>query len=883
MAVDGSRTQQETQEGAPEKPPKTASRNSVSWSFLLGSVAAAATLVFGSVAVAAPYAQPDAEVTVTVDERLAEPGVLAGGELPLTITQEAVDAALEMYGVSAYRPTNVFVSADAGPESLDVPLPDDPSAYSTAAEVTLYLGDPILGDPQVSHPHRVVSLTEDETLHGYDTRYTVSQVLQRAFSNGQSAGSVVAAAQTAAHLLHPAPRPMGWLAAAGVSLAVASFAFYRWYRHRSRREADLRQFAAARSQLARLVLDLDALDVSHRTADAPATTRVSVLAPPGGDIGTQGSWDHIEREIRGLQADEAHLIRQFETTRPLSRTPQDAHRRQLEAFVDRTGELAAHTLDMEAALAVSSGWATAGRSLRRLLAPAFRAVTALTTGVEEALDASPRRTRLAGDRREELAGEVQRLRAAHRRLLALSMETASARQAAGHQTWSEAWTAADAALTRAGRDLRGTLESVTGRQLQSDGSTVEGWEEAARAAWQLSGAVDGPTRDGGARNSMWPRRLRTAALAVAGLAVVTTAGWGAGTLAVNSLDTYLYPWERTYPGGPTGSEQLSGITVHDPDGLGTGLPAFREEEIRKDLDDRFSVPVDLIIAVRDFDELDWKPKAGRSDWISLEYADVIEAAQSIKSDLAEDPAFGDDVIHPGAGELKPPHLLMPVYVDGRSQIVVFPAITGTLPLGQDLSSGGLTSATGLGLLPADRGWPISSELERFSSYFYDNAAFHDPTDPSELFFWIMLSVILLGTAVLQLLYWLGRLSAGAGRWSPQAKRLREAEDRLNRLLLDEDARDYAMAVSASAADVAAYGLTHQMLLWCARTLEELRLTPRAERLGSDFKKGVDRLLERLEVLTARHHSTLEQMDRLLQVDRTARLDRQSFGETSTFA
>lgn len=887
--VDGDTRESSTESS---KEPSTADRPAekspkLSWALILGSIAAAATLAFTAMAVSAPFARPDAEISVTVDERLAQPGATTDGGLPIMVSQVAVEAALEMHEVRGYQPLSMHFSADAAPEALDALHHDAPETFSTDADVTVYLGDPVLGDRLATPPNRIISLAEGLVDFGgnMDIRLTVAQVLQRSLNNGQEAAALAAAAQTAAHMVHPAPRATVWTTGAGISLAVMLLACFRWYRLRSRWEADQRRFAASRTELARIVLDLEALEVSYRTAEAAAAmdalTGLTGLTSQDGTLGIEHGWDHLQQEVRALQAEETSLLQLADAARPISRKPQDEHRCRLETFIDRAGALTSHTRAWESALAVSAGRPTAARALRELLAPVFSVVTELTTRIDDALEASPRRTRLAGTGREQLSAQAERLRVAHREMLRLSAAHIAGQGQGGDPGWRDSWAAADAGMVGAAHAIRRTVEPHGGQPAGSDAepSTVRALRDANQAVRRRFGdhrQLDGSLRSGEEASTdgtgilqrlVAGGRLRTLVLGVAGMAVVVVVGAGAGSWAAASLDSYVGPWDRPTP-GQIGDERLGDITVHDPAGLGTGLSVLQDDAIREHLVDRFTEPVDLVIAVRDLDEVDWSPHPDGGA-ITVGYGATLEAVWEIKAELAEDSDHpgSEPVVDPVAGEIIRPHVVLPVFVQDGT-MAVFPPVTGSLLLGENTQSGGLSFPVHF-TASVDEGshGMIAYRLEVLSRDLASNAVFYDQTDPGQVFRWVALAVVLLGAAALQVLHWIGSLAAGLGRWGRQATRLREAQDTLNRLFLEEDARDFAMAVSRTDADDAAHGLTHQMLLWCARTLDELRLAPRTDRHSRAFAREVDLLLQRLDVLTVRHHNTMEQMDRLLWAGR----------------
>lgn len=845
-------------------------------------LAALATLVLGVISLGAAVDQPDEPITFVVEDDIQ----VADGALPdLNITQEAVDQAAENASLGGYEPLKVIVSGDPAPEQVDATVDD--------ADVKLHLGDSLLADGQALPPLEVITLAEGLVADQYETRTGIVQALENSISSGHGPGAVVAAAQNATHLIHPAPNPLAWAAATGVAVSVTFFSFFGWFRRRAHRESDQRSLATARYQLARVVLDLDALEVSVHTARPNAA---------------ESQWDHVVNQVRRLQSREPELMSSVETAIP--RSTAHASRRALQEFVDDAAELTVQAHALEEALAVKSGWGTAERTLRGLLGPVHEALFELTTRVE-AQRPVPQR----------VSEELQIARDAHRSLLELTESDST-------EDIVTPWQQAETDLVRAVGELVQVLRRRNGRVVmhirdvrhhaevsrrrriasharhQSDqaetsrdrlrealGLTndeagqapLEVLEQAnvvARARFgdhrQLDAARDdlptAPVTEEPMRPISAPtqrqleaeqrrRSTRRTRTRLAAVGVVIVIGFVTGGIVSVPLQEQRPEWEQA------GDEQLAEITV---DGDTAGIEALDEQTIRNYLRDQFTEPVRLTLAVRPVDYLDWTTNPEHHDRIRIDYAHGVETMWRLKSEL--DPELTDPV----TADVQPPHVVLPVFVmNDSSRYVTLPAMTGTLAVGQETGLGELTfRLTDPPIWDEESGSAISYELESLSRQLNSNAVFSDRSDPQLIFWLVSTAVMLLGAVALLILRWIGQVSVGLGRWGRQAPRLHNAQQQLDRLLVDENTRDFAVAVSdtspeSAGTETAVQSLFDRLLLLCARELESLRLAPRDERGSVEFGRRVDRLVERLDVLTHQHRDTENRMAQLLRVSRDA--------------
>ncbi|WFP15670.1 hypothetical protein [Citricoccus muralis] len=828
---------------------------------VLGILTALLSVVCGVTGLWLDSRSPQEPIEIRVDADL-DAGTLAGGLLgDLNISQDTVDAAADRAELGGYQPLVVGISAEPAPTDLT-------TTASDGLDIEIFLGEPTLGEATGFPPSETVAISP-ELAEALDDPYAVRSGTINGFENsvgsGHGPGAVVAAVQNASRLIHPEPSGLLWYATAGISAGASFFLFWAWARRRRHREADERTLAAARYQLARVVLDMDALETSLETAEPTDTARAL--------------WTQIGQNVRRLQRQEPEVVAAVQASRRIPSNPQDARRRQLTDFAQRTAALHTDATVLEQSLEIQHGRRSS--AAHRLVHPLHEAVVELTTrliGVEDTLS---QREALSLTRHRQVIHDADQT------LLHLTEQD-------DVQTVSDQWLDAEADLMRSVaaltelmrrrdgrvvmhlRDVRFHTERAVNDRLAGHQDTLEARtrmrealglpEEAplqvletanvvARARFGDHPALDAsreelpqrPITDAPMRAVAAPtqrqlaqekqrasrRRFTRRALAVI---VVLVVGFSAGASAQYGLEQQRPAWEQA------GNEQLAEVVI---DGDTGGHEMLEEDRIRQYLHDQFTEPVHLTLAVRPASEyLDYTVQ--RQDRLHVGYAPAIQAMWRIKGEVGESSNIVDSV----TGDVTAPHVILPVFTLDDDTFTTLPALTGTLAVGEQTGLGELNyRLTDPPVWDFEHVSAVTTELESLSRQLNSNAVFTDRTNP-ELAFWaVSLAVIVLGAMVLLVLRWIGQLSAGLGRWSAQAPRLRAAQRRIDALFLAEDERDFTLALETGRPGAEAqHQLFDRMLLVCARELEELRLAPRAERTDAGFARRIDRLLARLDAL-----------------------------------
>ncbi|MGO1183708.1 MAG: hypothetical protein ACTHZ5_13765 [Micrococcaceae bacterium] len=824
---------------------------------LLGLLAAVLTVVCGVTGFWLGTRSPSEPIELRVDSALDAQTVAGGALGDLNISQDTVDAAAEQFGLGGYAPLVIGFSAEPAPSDLT-------TTASPGLDVEVFLGEPALGEATGFPPSEAVVLSPDlaEALADpYAVRSGTIDGFENSVGSGHGPGAVVAAAHNASRLIHPAPNPLLFYAAAGISAGASFVLFWAWARRRRHRETDERTLASSRYRLARVVLDQQALEASLEAGEPTETARAL--------------WEQIGRDVVRLQSQEDDVVAVVRSSRLVPKNRHDSRRRLLTEFAQHTASLLTDATVLEQSLEIQqSGRTSAAHSL---INPLHEAIVELNTrlmGVEQGLSqrealAVTQQTQVMNDadqallhltEREDpgrvsgewLRAEADLMRAVtaltqllrrrdgrvvmHLRDVRFHAELGLQERLAGHRDTAEARARLRATLGLPEEAPLQVLETANvvararfGDHPALDASRRELPRQPITA--EPMRAIAAPTQQQLKEEEQRATRRRATRVLLAG-ALVLLVGFAAGATAQTALEQQRPAWEQA------GDERLSEVII---DGDTQGHEMLTEERIRAYLRDQFSEPVRLILAVRPAEEyLEYTSQ--RSDRLHVGYAPAIRTLGRIKQEVS------------ATGELVPPQVILPVFILDDGTFTTLPALTGTLAVGEQTGLGELNyRLTDPPIWDFEHVSAVTTELESLSRQLNSNAVFVDRTNPQLAFWAVSLAVIALGCLVVQVLRWIGQLSAGLGRWGTQAPRLREAQQRIDRLFLTEDERDYALALDTGRPGVEAeHQLFDRLLIVCARELDDLRLAPRAERTDAGFARRIDRLLARLDSLHTRH-------------------------------
>lgn len=807
----------------------------------------AATAAFAAVGVGAITSEPQARITIVVEDGL-----------PLNITQETVDAAhagpIRSWEPLTFRVTADLLSrdelngnADAGADVLlstaieDSADPREPKRFSGAAVRSAAT------DPEAALSDR----------HHIGESYLTNVGL------GHGPLAVVASARTAAQVLTDGPirTPVFWVAGTGIGVLLTGAALTLSLRRRMRWESRYRRLAVAQRKLARVVLDLEALEATY--VATPQRSRPK---------GFTAAWEGL-REGTLQMARREDAVVEAVSSRETALRPATAEL--VSGFESGAGELTRLADALLAAGAVHSRLAGGTTTFDRLAAPLNDAARELLVRME----AAPGGT--------VPAKGLHRLSEAHGALLSVAAQDHGT---GGSATGVLAWTRAEKALAAAARSISKALRRHPhGRILPRERSTEDLTElraslglpkvrsggalaaldranATARALLGDVAAYDGSTDRGSASDASTNRgrapdeqpsslswvRLSWIRRAGGGVAAVVVSMLAAGLLmaAQAGLLTAQPDWELT------GNEDLRSLSI---DGR---ADVVAEDEIRQIFSATFPQPLDLTLAVRDAEEyLKIKPGSVNPSGVALEPAGTLGAILRVKDEF---PQLADPATH----ELRPDQAIMLVMVFDDGGVGVPATLTGAVAEGADSrlgprywTNGGLYIATDHVHIH------LASELYSLARGLQSNG-FPGEESGGALLFWLLTAALTLalltGARVIQ---YGGNISAGLGRFGRRSDALRRAREQLDRLALGlGDSRLNAVAVlgagPAATAAEADQRLFERALVMGWREAEGLEALPLSSRLSADYAERVAHL-ERLVATLGERDADVERRTRAL--------------------
>lgn len=211
----------------------------------------------GQIAQARILAQPVNEISFVVD-----------GDLPYGITQETVEAAAEGRAL-AYEPFTILIvereltwdeyQHGEFPDGIDVML----SVGIDEADLDLVI-------PDATRASVAKLASSDDWRPNHSAASDMRQSYLSNLTQGQGPNAAVGAAMTAASAAFGGGTrsPAFWISLAALPLLVGLLMLVLWARHLGRERHRARVFSQARLELARVVLELDLLDVHVRIASA---------------------------------------------------------------------------------------------------------------------------------------------------------------------------------------------------------------------------------------------------------------------------------------------------------------------------------------------------------------------------------------------------------------------------------------------------------------------------------------------------------------------------------------------------------------------------------------------------------------------------------------
>jgi hypothetical protein len=372
-------------------------------SIVTAAILAVAALVLGVIGFQRVTAQPTQSITFDVADGL-----------PYGITQESVEASALEYDATSYEPFTMRVvereltwdeTSHGRTGDADVLLSvgssseEDEDVEDLAAEEELEgeeYRDDSGADTVLADFNRVAFKGEGSSNDGI----TESSAVREAFVNNQTLGhgpgAVVGAALTAADVKFNSGNrsPAFWGSLAALPMFLALLVTYSWMRDRKAERRRARELSAAQSRLARVVLELDSLQLRFELAKQAITDAAGADKP---DESSFATWRRkrrrggrpadeglaaMEQEWADIRSTSLRLARQEERLQALFRdrgkpavgdTMEDALK-DLEAFDEDTEALQRKAAALADAAEVRMGHAGTRSVLDQLAFPLIQAV-----------------------------------------------------------------------------------------------------------------------------------------------------------------------------------------------------------------------------------------------------------------------------------------------------------------------------------------------------------------------------------------------------------------------------------------------------------------------------------------------------------------------------
>lgn len=657
---------------------------------------AALAALLGQFAYQRVLAQPDAPITFVVD-----------GELPYGITQESVEAAAATHGALSYEPFTMQV--------VDRDLDWDEYANGELADgvdVVLSVGfdeeDPDLTLPSAARVG-VAGGGFGADLHSETV--AVREAFLNNLTMGHGPSAVVGAAQTAAETLHGGGNRNPWLwgSLAALPLLASLWLFVAYFKELRDERSRRGRFENARLKLARVVLELETLELRFATADAvleDARGKRTKRQAEAARKQLQRDWNTIRKDSLDLARVEQALERDLVNPKAAVHSSVPKEPADLDQFERDVAALTRLAESLAASASVRVGHANSDTALARLALPTIQA----TGEVLRQRDRLPKR-------------EVAQLESQRTALLALVRES---ERVAGDDTSTDA-VAAQAKLLEQWGKIEARMVKTLRRIFGESGGEAER-EARARAKRRIRSVSAGKTDsqaelrralgldDSNERGPLIEAERGLVALegratvkstkrreqGLVWLGVLGFVGPIAVALAAGGVAAYAQTERHpSYGQAMQGDRPLQNLQIYGDLDL---LPDFEieplvtpattshesltlenvniwMERMTRNDDSRALLPtdIDLTVAILEVDEYltDLTPLEDR-DGYEIGYLDLVNAYEQIFADIA---AEYPDVIDETTGEVRVGQAVQPIWVldDGR--------YTFGLTLAGEISSG----------------------------------------------------------------------------------------------------------------------------------------------------------------------------------------------------
>ncbi|MCV9993515.1 DUF5129 domain-containing protein [Paeniglutamicibacter sp. ZC-3] len=798
------------------------------------------TMLFAVTGFNAVTARPTAPVKIVVQ-----------GELRLNISQETVDAVLTE-PILAWKPLNILVT-DRLLSYDELQGRVDPGA--NVILTTAIVDDALNSERKERFNGAGIHPADADRDVNTANRFDIHNAYMDNVGLGHGPAAVAAAAQRAAEVLDDGRirTPEFWVAGTALGLLLTVLAFGLSLPRRRRRVALYRRLAAAQLQLAGVVLELEALEVTFRSTDPDRR-------PPA----FAATWRQIRESSLAMARSEESVIDAVDNPRTSLR-PRTAA--MVVAFETKARRLVASADALMGAGSVLGGLEGSARTFDKLAAPMAFATRELLAR----LAAAP-------------TGTVapQRVRRMEKALVALLGAGAKNHHAtAALAAWKKAEHELERSITSVNRTLRrhrrGRVKTRprpgedftslrVGLGLPAHGSNriLEVLDAANAAASALNGppAGSGEGREqpvsGDRRRFRLPRPGRRAVWITAAIAGALFSLGAAALVTESVMDRPRWAL--------TGTETLRSLTL---DGDTQGLT---EADIRPYLEDKFTEPLDITVAVRDAGEylkmVDSVVPAGQPSVPELDPVAFVDALWRVKSELPE-------LLDATTGELLPGNAIIPVWVFEDNTAASPVPITSALGTGDINRLGDGTWEYGSFYASTFRASTVATEIEALSRGLQTNG-YVKPDINEPLLYWLLASTFALALLTFaQLLVFAGSMSMRLGAFGRNASRLRRIRRDLQDLALRlDDSRLNTVAVlgAGSSTDGAEAGqrIFERALAMAWRMADGLDARPLSQRLGADYPRQIDQLENLVSTLGIRDADAARRTRELLEASRPQR-------------
>lgn len=845
-------------------------------------------------------AKPDQPISFTIEEGL-----------PHGITQETVEAAAQGRALS-YEPFHIMVVGRelTWDEHNNGELPD---GVDVMLSVGIDADDVDLTLPNANRVSVAKLASLEDWQPGYRAAVTIRETFLNNLTQGHGPSAVVGAAITAGlGSFDGGPRsPVLWVSLAALPLLAALLIVAVWARYLARERGRRATFARARLQLARVVLELDLLDVHMNIADAELD-RTRGRA-------SKGVADNIKRKLttewRAIRDDSVRLAHNEQIlARELLDPDADVHERgkpkeplELPEFTEATDALRRRVDALVAASSIRVGLAGGGSELESI-------ALSSTLAVDEVLKHTDVLTAAEAQALEQQRGDLLALlREADTKFGTATGPEVVVEHDALMQQWRKAEDRIASTLVNVQKRLRqapvhvpsdaavaarveertriatgGKLTTLT--ELRASlgltlTKTLTPSHEAERVLLLIESADDpfpGPSATNRAVDKLAPDFTPVAAVGIPVVIAII-----AGFVAMSTIDESNTAYGRTL----TGDQPLASLSVFGDTALlpevtdpisGTPEPAnidtltleFVQEKMRSSAErgDSALLPekLDLVVALLPLDDyVETRPAEDSDTRIEIDYFDLLDAYPKIKSAVA---ASYPETIDPATGDVNAGYAILPLWIGDDGSFGTGLPLTGTLSTGVDSRLGAYYfEATELLMWnqPGNEnslsaGWDVVYKLTNLGREMeYNNQQQADLT--AGPLFWTVAITVWTGLQAIAIIGWsiVQVLLRGAG--SRRAKNeLRGLRDKLNKLALGLDlSRLDAVAVlgevdghdgQSAEADQQLY----EMMLFTAwREVQELELLPRRAQRGPEWRRRVERMGKVIDALAERDAGTAD--------------------------